>query len=249
MATPKEHGIALLMGPYGREIGNLASNYTAPLFWFSPAPNSQIGHGCIFLLDLGHGIFGVTANHVYEAYLERRKADPRVRCQIGDCSFVPEKRLIDCDRALDIATFRFEVGEIPEGKIIHQALSGKWPPRPPDLNRGLFFAGYPRAHRKVVGEQQIEWGTYVGILTATSVSQRDVTCQFRREEMVDMFGTGEPPQGQWLGGLSGTPLWTLVQTTVFSWRLAGIVCEFNTEYELLLARRPDVILSNGKLAR
>ncbi len=250
MSTPREQGIALLKGPYGREIGNLASAYTSVLFWFAPGETPQINHGCIFFLDLGRGPFAVTANHVYEAYLERRRAEVDLWCQIGNRCFVPEDRLIDHNPDLDLATFRMEEREISaDGKIVHRVDPTGWPPKPPDLDKGVFFAGYPQVHRKTHGAHQVEWGTHVGVLTATSVRERDVICQFHREEMVDMFGTGVPPQGQWLGGLSGTPLWTLVQTAIFSWRLAGILYQFGGDFEIIYARRPDSILPDGHLLR
>ena len=65
--------------------------------------------------------------------------------------------------------------------------------------------------------------------------------------MVDAFGTGLPPEGQALGGLSGTPLWSLVQNEVFSWRLAGVIYQFQEKFEILYARRPDCIAEDGKI--
>lgn len=54
-------------------------------------------------------------------------------------------------------------------------------------------------------------------------------------------------RGRWLGGLSGAPLWTLVEGDVFWWRLAGVLVEYSTELDLLIARRPDAILRDGRL--
>jgi hypothetical protein len=246
----RDEAISMLQGPYGREIGNVASSYTAVFFWMTIAPTAEIGHGSIFFLECGSGAFAVTANHVYEAYLERKQLDPSLTCQIGNLPFVPEARLIDRDPELDVATFRIEEREVEaDGKVIHRVSPNNWPPKPPDLGKGVFFAGYPKVHRKVHHPKKVEWGTYVGVLTATSIGERHIVCQYERDEMVDMFGTGTPPVGQWLGGLSGAPLWTLVETGVFSWRLGGILYQFSTEFEVLYARRPDCILADGRLCR
>jgi hypothetical protein len=246
----KDEGISLLKGPYGREIGTVASRYTAVILWTTSSPNANIEHGSIFFLDCGSGSFAVTANHVYEAYLERKQGEPSLTCQIGNVPFVPKERLIDHDPELDVATFRIEEREVEaDGKVIHRANPNNWPPKPPDPGKGVFFAGYPKVYREVQTSRRVKWGTYVGVLTATSIRERHIICQYDRDTMVDMFGTGIPPVGQWLGGVSGAPLWTLVETGVFSWRLGGILYQFSTEFELLYARRPECTLADGRLYR
>jgi len=72
----KDEGISLLKGPYGREIGNVASSYTAVIFWTTMAQNADVGHGSIFFLDCGSGSFAVTANHVYEDYVKSKQYEP-----------------------------------------------------------------------------------------------------------------------------------------------------------------------------
>lgn len=246
----KNEAINLLKGKYGREISNLASSYTSSIFWTSEASNVKTCNGSIFFIDCGNGPFAVTAEHVYEDYLKSKKIDPFLRCQIGNVTFVPEDRLIDCNKELDIATFSIDEKEIKaDGKVIHAVNPNNWPPKPPDVGKGIFFAGYPKKYRKNKITQKIEFGTYVGVLTATSVSERHIVCQYDRDEIVSMFGTETLPIRQYLGGLSGTPLWTLVQTGIFSWRLGGIIYEFSTDYELLYARRPDCISTDGHILR
>ena len=100
----KNEAISLLKGKYGRAISNLASSYTSAIFWISEASNVKVGNGSIFFIDCGNGPFAVTADHVYEGYLKSKKTDPFLRCQIGSVPFVPENRLIDRDKELDIAT-------------------------------------------------------------------------------------------------------------------------------------------------
>ena len=153
-----------------------------------------------------------------------------------------------------MATFRIEEREVKaDGKVVHRVHPDHWPPKPPDAGKGVFFAGYPKVYREVQTHSKVKWGTYVGVLTATSISERHIVCQYDRDEMVDMFGTGIPPVGQWLGGLSGAPLWTLVEASVFSWRLGGVLYEFGPEswpeFEILYARRPDCLLADGRLCR
>src|SRR5713226_1491299 len=103
MATTKDEAVALLKGHYGREIANVATSYTSVLFWGSLDPrrgDTQINNGSVFFLDCGEGVFAVTADHVYEAYLKRKQQESKIICQIGNVPFAPENRLIDRDSNL-----------------------------------------------------------------------------------------------------------------------------------------------------
>ena len=93
----RDEAVALLKGPYGREIANVATNYTSVMFWGAldlRLGNTHIGNGSVFFLACGEGTFTVTADHVYEAYLERKKQEPKILCQIGNVPFAPESGLM-----------------------------------------------------------------------------------------------------------------------------------------------------------
>ncbi len=249
----KDEAVALLKGPYGREIAKIATDYTFVIFWAAPGDGSgdtRIDNGSGFFLDCGEGTFAVTADHVLQGYLERKRHEPGLICQIGNVHFEPEARLIDRDPNLDIASFRIDEREIAiDGKLAHRPDPAKWPPKPPEPGKGIFFAGFPGVYRSQRGPLAFEWGSYVGVTVATSVTDDYIACQFDREEMVDMFGTGLPPEKQWLGGLSGAPFWTLVETAIFSWRLGGVIYEYNSEFEILYARRLDRLGPDGCVLR
>lgn len=247
----QKDAIELLKGQYGREIANVASSYTSAFYWISPKIR-KINNGSIFFLDFGAGPFAVTADHVYQGYLDTKENDPLTKCQIGNSVFSPIERLIDRDKDLDIATFSIEKKDIEfDNKTVHIVDINSWPPKPPDVGKGIFFAGYPGGERTVQIKNgfEINFGTYVGVLVATTVKDRDIICQYERDEIINMFGDSALAYPQNLGGLSGAPLWTLVQTHIFSWRLGGIIYEFSEQFELLYARRPDCLLSDGRIKR
>ena len=227
----------------------IASNYTSAIYWISPRER-KINNGSIFFLDCGSGPFAVTADHVYQGYLDSRDRDSKTKCQIGNLPFSPIERLIDRDKELDIATFTIDEKEIEvDKKTVHRADFTKWPPKPPDVEKGIFFAGYPGSNRTIEAKNGItvNFGTYFSILVATSVNDKYIACHYERDEIISMFDDSVLPAHQNLGGLSGAPLWTLVQTSIFSWRLGGIIYQFNPEFELLYARRPDSLLTDGRI--
>jgi hypothetical protein len=69
-----------------------------------------------------------------------------------------------------------------------------------------------------------------------------------REDMVDMFGTGTLRRRRSLGGLSGAPLWTLVQTNIFSWRLAGVILRVQQAIRAPVCPSPGLHPAEGQSA-
>ncbi len=50
-------------------------------------------------------------------------------------------------------------------------------------------------------------------------------------------------------GISGSPLITLIENTIFTWRLAGVIYEASTDWGIILARPADYPSPNGKIIR
>ncbi len=228
-----------------------AASYVSPLFWGTPASSSgdaTINHGSIFFLECGGPPLAVTAAHLYQDYWCRKQDNPNLICQIDNLIFDPEDRLIDRDEGLDVATFRIEESEIKRlGKWIHKVAQSEWPPNPPQVGQGVFFAGFPA--RTIVGDDSIIYDIHSALLIATVVNDRNIICQFERDEWVDILGKGLPPKNNWLGGLSGAPLWTLQEKPVVKWSLGGIISEYSQDFELLYATRPDPIMPDGTLVK
>jgi hypothetical protein len=94
---------------------------------------------------------------------------------------------------------------------------------------------------------------------ATSVSEKDVSSQIEREYLMSYFGQGIPPENYDFRGLSGGPMLAVVESTLRSWALVGVVYQGpNTSLdaneaipglEVIRARRPHFILPDGTLDR
>jgi hypothetical protein len=188
--------------------------------------------------------------------------DPRTVCQIYSNSFDPEERLIDLDEEIDIATFEVGPNEVREvGNTVLTGHQVGWPPPPPQEGGGVLFAGYPGREHRLTAPREIEWGIYGALGIATSVSELDISCQFERENWIDVLSVGLPPEGYSMGGVSGGPMLTLIeQKGVWSHRLAGVICEgphpdekddpaATFGLEVLRARRADFIQPDGTIDR
>lgn len=247
MSATREEAIALLNGQLGAVLLESTASYVAPFFWETPAEEGgvRLRNGSMFFLNCGEGTFGVTADHVYQGYLEAKAALPNLSCQLFGLAITPEHRLIARHTSLDIATFRITDEEVRRiGRRVHQP---NWPPQPPEIGQGVMFAGFPSVERIINDPNEVNFGIYFGSPLVTAVSDRNISCVFERQHWVDILGAGLPDANYDMGGVSGAPLFILNREPIMSWRLGGVVTEFRANLEILLATRGDFILTNGQI--
>jgi hypothetical protein len=219
--------------------------------------HALLGNGTAFMLDCGQGPFLVTAAHVAEGFRQDRARHADAVFLVGDVRFDFEGRRIDADPARDVATFRLEPGEVrrlggyANGKAVLTGSQKSWPPAPPDLDRSVFFVGFPgdggtlRPYRGG-GVLEIDWCGYTALAVADGMSDTDVTLVLDHDRNLDIEGRPRIPEDWALGGCSGAPLLTFVDHGgVFSWRLAGVVYEAGGMF--VKAARADCLRPDGKL--
>lgn len=214
----------------------------------------KLSQGSMFFLDCGRGAFAVTADHVYDGFLEDLD-ERRVRsCQIGNVAFDnPEDRLIARGKHLgiDIATFRVTPEEIAAtGKRIVRGTDGVWP-SPPIDGEAVFFGGFPGGERIPIAAHEISFGLHSAMVPLTSQTDYQLCCQLDRDSRVDVRGLGLPPEGYDLGGVSGGPmLQPVYRDKVWGWRLAGVLSEAVAAgaFERVTAVRAHFILPDGRIS-
>lgn len=86
----------------------------------------------------------------------------------------------------------------------------------------------------------------------------DISSLIEREHLMDVLGTGLPPEKYNFGGMSGGPMLTVVEHKgIRGWRLAGVIydgpnpsadpAQWIDGLEIIKARRADFILPDGTL--
>lgn len=190
----------------------------------------------------------VTADHVFAAYLEARaKFGQWVACQIGNLRLDPEDRLIARSATLDVATFSISAEEIKR-TAFEQRFAMSFAPMPPQAGKGVSFAGFPGLARHQLSEREIETGIFTALTVADNVTDSEISGHFDRKRQVDKPGRPTAPEGYDIGGVSGAPLVTMVESDNLSyWRLGGVMTRFNTSFEIFYATRADFILPDGTL--
>ena len=100
----------------------LEMDYVTPIFWpvHEPDQPTEVANGTTFFLDNGQGVFGVTAGHVFDGYMEQKRRYGRP-CFVGTdgLHFDLEERLIAVGRQdgdgrwkVDVATYRVLESEV-----------------------------------------------------------------------------------------------------------------------------------------
>ncbi len=255
----KKEAIELVKGPLGDAALKSVAKFAAPVFWESrrKKESSPITNGTMFLADFGKGCFAVTANHVYQGYLNDKAEFPKTTCWIAPEAFeaggkdaIPfdlEERLIDQLEDPDIATFKVAENE---ADAIGTSITSLWPPILPEIGQPVVFAGYPGNERLKVGPRELSFAPLPALMIATSVSERQISCQFEREYLVQAPGFQELGPHYETGGMSGGPLFTVVERNGISrWHLGAVIKEGNASLDIVTAAPADCILKDGRLRR
>jgi hypothetical protein len=119
---------------------------------------------------------------------------------------------------LDIATFAIDDQFLRAlGKEI---VPLEWPPRLPAEGRGIMLAGYPGTERSTESSS-VDFGLYTALGIARTVSDEQITWLIEREWQLEGSEIPAPPPYYALGGVSGGPLITWLETDGHSHELAG----------------------------
>ena len=256
-------GEASMMAVLGQAEGLFVASLTAPLCWVVREPDGSFRarNGSAFFLDAGEGPFCVTACHVIEGLRQACASENVVAFQLGNLpiDFKGRHSIIAEHKGLDIATFRVSTDEIASiGKTVLTGYQEAWPPRPPDQNRGIYYAGFPGVERRLSLPSEISFGVAAGGGVANSVSETDISSLIERENLIPVLGRGLPPENYDFGGMSGGPMLSVIETRgLRSWALAGVIYQGpNTSsnpdeaiagLEIIKARRAYFIQPDGRL--
>lgn len=259
----REEAIAIMKGGLGEAELALVASFCAPLYWVNRIDIRQIEvkNGSAFFLDAGNGPFGVTAYHVVKEWQQHREngSGPlRLGGEGNSVEFYYEDREIAFHRGIDIATFRIAPEEIRRiGKTIITGVQSSWPPKPPTINRGIYYCGFPQLETRQLSLQKVEFGCLRGSGVASAINDRDVVTLIEREHLIPAGSRPAPPENFDFGGISGGIMTTVVEGPLRSWALAGMIYEGPSTsdnpdeaipgFEIIRARRADFLRPDGTL--
>ena len=238
----------------GTHVTWLVWPYRPRTLW-TPRSALLFRQASIFFLDCGRGPFAVTADHVYEKYLEDCDITGVDNAQFANVGgFKLKERLIarGTNVRADIATFQIAPDEIAAaGKQPVRGIDGAWPP-PPDEGQAVYIGGFPACEHDRIAGKDVSFALHSAIVPLTRITEHQLCCQFDRKRWFDIRGAGLPPVGYEYGGMSGGPM---LQPTydhergTWGWRLVGVVSEaLSVEgFERITAVRAHLIMPDGRI--
>jgi hypothetical protein len=260
----REEAIAIMRNGLGDAELALITSFCAPLYWVvgrDTNGNPIARNGTVFFLDAGEGAFAITACHVIHGWIRDQKAGGGPLCIATNgtpLKIIWADRIIAAHSAIDIATFRITPEEVSKlGKTVLTGSQKTWPPRAPAQSCGLYYCGFPNIGTAPISPHALSFGAVRGSGVATSINDRDVVTLFERQYWLPDPEHGAPPPNFDFGGISGGLMLTVVQSTIRSWTLTGVIYEGPStsdvpgeaieNFETLRARRAHFIFPDGNL--
>ena len=192
-------------------------------------------------VQTGARIVGISAAHVHDEILRLKALYGGAHCQVGAHVFEPAKRIIDIDRHLDLVTYDFsEVSTNAAGANVNSPLS--WPPLAADRDT-ILACGWPSELWTAGNESHnFELLHFIALLQQNNPSQVGVVT-FTSSSIP--WGERALPAGTNLGGMSGGPVFRLIEQPLTRLELVGIIYEYQPTFELILARPLTLVGRDG----
>lgn len=253
----REEALRMFRAGLDKAMQQTAASYAIPICWIRAKDGRPeiVDNGTAFVLNCGAGSFLVTAGHVFQGYVAARAKYPDCVCFLSNMRFDLGSRLIGYDPAYDVATLHLTPEELQSlvgfGKYALTGSQPRWPPKPPTVERGVFFVGFPGDGRSMRPRRannlvEIDWSGYTALAIANSVSDTGVTVVLNHDPTFDIRHRSTIPPDWALGGCSGAPLLTFIERNgIFSWQLGGIINEATKE--IVRASRADCINPDGSI--
>lgn len=275
LSITEERARILASGTYGQASLEHIASFGVPFFIVRrgtistrklDSTRNLLSNGTAFVVDLGQGPFGVTANHVVEAALAATVEKVGLFPKRFDMPALPlvdmpnfEERIIVRDAERDIATFRLTIDEVADLGV---SILSAPPMVPTESMGGVAFVGYPGTQRDIVTVQRgpdgpemtLSWAVFPGFGVAASVSDRQVTFQFDVSELTNPPpGFRHPDPNLDLGGMSGGPMLMKCETQsgIEYWAPAAVITQGEMRDDLngglLFASRLDSLGADGRI--
>lgn len=240
---------------------DLVMRRCAPFFWSRQQdalkPPRLLHNGTICYVDTGSRHIGITADHVYRQYLKDLEEHENVQAQFGGSTIYPEKRLIDRDRELDLATFDVPsifVSSSKNPRIHHRP--DIWPIPPLQQGEVVFFGGMPGALREFKDlATRLDQPFMVSGQIVHDVTKTNIVLHVDFSNMV-RTGPEEIDLTENIGGMSGGPVFRVVPTRERlddprrgAIELVGIIYEYYESLGGLMARHIRQVNADGTLVR
>jgi hypothetical protein len=203
-------------------------------------------NGTIVFVNTGARTFGITADHVVEQFFEDLRSKQLVQCQMGGITVDLENRIIDRDAALDLATI--DVSDvIIGGSCAYSHAAIRWPPEQLRENEVILLGGFPGKLREVQGSTiSSPFESFIG--RVSNASSQNATLALNFDSLIWSQNLAAKINED-IGGLSGGPVFRLVSESLERIELVGVIYQYLSSAELVLARHLSFVSADGHLVK
>jgi hypothetical protein len=231
----------------------------APFWWNIKTDGDErariLNNGTICYVNTGTKGLGITAFHVLEKYLAHieKHGAVAIECQFGSSTISPEKRVIAKTNVLDLATIDVPEVFVTAGnrslKSQHHPLA--WPPKRAQTGDVVLYGGHPGILREDnfrTAEFPFQW--IVG--TVNDVSNRTIVLEPAFDGLIWVNPEPGKSFNRDFGGMSGGPVFRIVDGVIVRLELVGIITDFAIDAEkpgadadAVLATHSEVVSHDG----
>jgi hypothetical protein len=194
----------------GEMLSRLAFGYVCTLLLAPSVDKAKhIFHGSATVAEIEGRYYLITAAHLLDDVRTLRESEPSFLFHLSgkatSLPFDPEPRVALYDKSRDVLFLALSETEaaIP-GTVIYRPQS--WPPPRPPVETLVTLVGYPVAVREQLGPNDLEFPAMTVSTPVTTSAEGRLTVLFERQHWITSTPDLAPQAPQFLGGLSGGPV-------------------------------------------
>ena len=224
-----EQRIKQVCGIIYNEVKERLSYYIAPILILPSVNNNQmndiIANGTGTLLKLKDKYLLVTCYHVWDYFIEKKKAMPSAICALfaGDCKILNLTSLEPLSHSKEKDLVVFDISPFVENDQIGVKkfiMPEEWPYKRPEIDDLVLFLGYPGQIRQP-DKSRINIAWYFDFIR--NISNNSIILRDENQECIEEYYDKDLPLLTDLGGFSGCPV--LMKPRTFK-RRSRCMCEY-----------------------
>jgi hypothetical protein len=261
IALDRVHDMTPELRALHEQIAALTLQVARPLIWHDRTEGwpKRLGGGTCFFLRLEHGIIGITANHLINAYQGAVAANPNTVCQLrNSLAFDLGEAIIARDTARDVATFAVSEAVLSHIEAIPLDCRGNWPPPEPQPLWSLSVCGFPESMRLPRADRSAEFQAWGALAAVEFVTHDEILITYDPKIVKPTSRAPQLPSvGFNLSGCSGGPVLVHgVRNGLHRWFAVGVITAgpkeekkqgLAAEFDMIRLRRIDIIQPDGTI--
>jgi hypothetical protein len=229
-------------------ILGFAAPFTTPVYFGTRSRDYSLNlnNGTGAMVRIDSNFMGVTCYHVLDGYRRRRLAGDAEFFYFGDTPIDPESLLIAESKRLDLVTFNLNeiVGTSSRLSATNFYVPHRWPPTEIANGDLIVFLGFPGEWREQRDSFNLEFSAFSFGGIVDSFGEEHIYTRLLPDESITIMRERSGPD--FVGGVSGAPVFAWRQEPIWSAELVGFVSDYQESLDLVYIRRATCLDVTGQ---